>query len=82
MPSDRLREKAVLTAVEAIQKSDDYFQRAKHIKDKFDADENGSWFCFIKHADDKANTSASYYNQNYIRFRVGCCYLEVLQQSN
>ena len=34
MPSDRLREEAVLTAVQAFQKSDDYFKSAKHITDK------------------------------------------------
>ena len=75
MPSDRLREKAVLTAVEAFQKSDDYTQRATHIKQKFEADEDGAWCCYIKHEDDKAVVSLTYYSSNYIFYRVGKCYI-------
>ena len=51
MPSDRLREKAVLTAVEAFQRSDDYTQRGNRIKNKFDADEDGKWSVFLRHED-------------------------------
>ena len=32
---DRLREKAVLTTIEAVQKSDDYGERAEYVRAKF-----------------------------------------------
>ena len=38
---DRLRENAVLAAIEAVQRSDNYLQRADYVKDKFKADEDG-----------------------------------------
>ena len=82
--SDRLREKAVLTAIEAVQRrSDDYFQRAKYVKDKFDADETGGWVCiaFYQDAVARAKPSYSYYNHNDIWFRVGDCYFQLGQCS-
>ena len=82
--SDRLREKAVLTAIEAVQRSDDYFQRAKYVKEKFDADETRHWVCIAFHQDAlaKANPSYSYYNNNDIWFRVGNdCYFKLFQCS-
>ena len=39
--TDRLREEAVLTAIEAVQRSDNYWQRGDYVKDKFKADEDG-----------------------------------------
>ena len=81
MPSDERREKAVLTAVDALQKSDDYFQRAKHIKDKFDTDEGGLWACVVKHEDDKSRVYFTYKSSNYIFFKVGNCYIALWQSS-
>ena len=81
MPEDRLREKAVLTAVKVFQKTDDYFQRAQLIKNKFDADEDGVWGCFVRHEDDKANYCATYYSSNYIWFKVGRSYIALWKGS-
>mgnify|MGYP001796290959 CR=1 FL=1 len=50
--SDRLREKAVLIAIEAVQRSDNYWERAEHVTEKFNADETGaSWVCSAQHED-------------------------------
>ena len=79
MPEDRLREKAVLTAVEAFQKNDDYFKRAQHIKQKFDAEEDGTWSAYIRHKDDKSTLYITHVHSNYIWFRVGICYIALWQ---
>ena len=82
--SDRLREKAVLTAIEAVQRSDDYFQRAKYVKEKFNADETGGWVCIAQSADTlgKADSCCTYYNNNNIWFKVGECYFSLAQCSS
>ena len=82
--SDRLREKAVLTAIEAVQRSsDDYFQRALYVKEKFDAEETGGWVCLAQHADTvaRAQVGFTYYNNNNIWFRVGDCFFRLFQCS-
>ena len=81
--SDRLREKAVLTAIEAVQRSDDCDQRAKYVRQKFDADETGGWVCTAQSADTigKANSYCLCYNNNSIWFRVGDCYFSLAQCS-
>ena len=79
--SDRLREKAVLTAIEAVQRSDDYQQRAHYVRRKFDAEETGGWVCIAFHHDavSRAKPSATYYNNNNIWFRVGDCFFQLFQ---
>ena len=81
--SDRLREKAVLTAIEAVQRSDSYFERAYYVKEKFDDDETGGWVCRAQSEDTvgKADSCCTYYNNNSIWFRVGDCYFRVSQCS-
>ena len=79
--SDRLREKAVLTAIEAVQRSDDYQQRADYVREKFDAEETGGWVCIACHHDavPRAKPSYTYYNDNRIWFKVGNCYFDLFQ---
>ena len=81
--SDRLREKAVLTALEAVQRSHDYGERATYVTEKFDAEETGGWVCSAQHEDTvgKASSCYTYYNNNSIWFRVGDCYFRVSQCS-
>ena len=81
--SDRLREKAVLTAIEAVQRSSDYKERAKYVREKFDAEETGGWVCTAQSADtlDEASSCCTYYNHNDIWLRVGDCYFRLAQCS-
>lgn len=71
MKDDKLREKAVLTAVEAMQESDNYFERAKYIQEKFSAEEEGEWVCIVKEQGAKAQAYGLVYNSNSVFFRVG-----------
>ena len=81
--SDRLREKAVLTAIEAVQRCDSYYQRADYVREKFDAEETGRWVCIAKQADAvaKSKSSFTYFNNNCIWFKVGNCYFKLAQCS-
>ena len=56
MPSDRLRQKAVLTAIEAVRRSENYQARAHHIKMRFDEKQVGTWSCFIRHVEETKAT--------------------------
>ena len=47
--TDRLREKAVHTAIEAVQRIDEYGERADFVREKFEADEGGDWCCHAQH---------------------------------
>ena len=81
--ADRLREKAVLTAIEAVQRSDDYGERAQYVKQKFDAEETGGWLCTAQNKDTlgKASSYYTYYNNNDIWLRVSDCYFSLAQCS-
>ena len=81
--SDRLREKAVLTAIEAVQRSENYYQRAKYVTEKLNAEETGCWVCLARSKDalGKAYTYCTYYNNNSIWFKVGECYFSLAQCS-
>ena len=69
MSDDRLREKAVLTAIEAVQRC--YFQRAEYVRDKFDAEEDGYWCCHVARSGGISEVACRYCGFNKIRFRVG-----------
>ena len=71
MSDDRLREKAVLTAIEAVQRCDSYFQRAEYVRDKFEAEEDGYWCCHVDRSGGISEVSCRYSGFNKIRFRVG-----------
>ena len=83
MPSDKLRQKAVLTAIEAVQKSENYQARAHHIKMKFDDKQVGTWSCFIRHIEEtKATYSTSVCGSNFIWLRIGDCYIALWQSKD
>ena len=73
--TDRLREKAVLTAIEAVQKIDDYGERAEYVRAKFDDEEDGYWCCHVDRSDGISQVACKYNNDNRIFYRVGDCYL-------
>ena len=74
MPSDKLRQKAVLTAIEAVQKSENYQDRAHHIKMKFDVKQVGTWTCLIRHVEE-----TSICGSNFVWLRIGECYIGLWQ---
>lgn len=79
MKDDNLREKAVLTAVEAMQRNESYFKRAQYVQQKFNAEAKGEWVCIVKHCGEKAQVCMQIYNLNRIYFRVGTCEFDLWQ---
>ena len=75
--TDRLREKAVLTAIEVVQKSDDYGERAKCVRDKFEADEDWYWCCHVDRSDRMSEVACRYNGGNKKKIRVGDCYFDL-----
>ena len=84
MPSDRLRQKAVLTAIEAVRKSENYQDSADHIKMRFDDKQVETWSCFIRHIEEtKATTySTRVCRSNFIWLRIGECDIALWQSKD
>ena len=62
--TDRLREKAVLTAIEAVQRSNSYLKRAKYVRDKFEATEDWYWCCHVDRSDGMSEVACRYNGGN------------------
>ena len=71
MPRITLREKAVQTACDAVRNYDDYNERAKYVKEKFDAEEAGNWVCFTQQENTKAGVRSTFFNNNRLVLCVG-----------
>ena len=76
-----IKERAVLAGVEAVQKSQDYHERAKYVKKKLDADTDTQWGCSAQHKDTlgTANAYHTVYKGNRLYFKVGSCCFRVWQ---
>ena len=81
MTDDIIKERAVLAGVEAVQKSQDYHERAKYVKKKLDADTDTQWGCSAQHKDTlgTANAYHTVYKGNSLYFKVGSCCFRVWQ---
>ena len=81
MTDDIIKERAVLAGVEAVQKSQDYLERAKYVKKKLDADTDTQWGCSAQHKDTLGTANAYYtvYKGNHLYFKVGSCCFRVWQ---
>ena len=85
MENHQLREKIVLLGIQAVEKFDGYYDRAKYISDELDRQEAGYWGCFIRDKEvteqNKANICFTSFGSMRIDFRIGKCRITVLKQS-
>ena len=82
MPSKALREKAVKAACDAVRNYDDYDDRVKYVRDKFDAEEAGRWACFIQQENTKASIRFTFFNDNRLVLCVGDSRFVLWQATN
>ena len=85
MTNEQLREKIVLLGIKAVEKCDDYYERARYLSEELDKEETGRWGCLIADTslviEKRVSTCYVHFNENNISFRIGKCHFNVKQQS-
>ena len=83
MVNERLRETIVQLGIQALEKYEDYFERAKYVGEELNRTESGYWACITRHSTVECSKSESYYTyfgKGKIYFRVGETYFDVFKQ--
>ena len=84
MTDKNLRQKTVQLGVQAVEKYEDYYERAKYVVVELQRTQWGKWACIIKHSSmmgSKSNDYYTYFDKENIFFKVGECYFDVFKQA-
>lgn len=82
MPSKDLRGKAVRAACDAVRMYETLAGRAKYVKQKFDAEEVGTWACYAERDGAEAALHFTFYSNNRLSLFVGGYSFVLWQQTS